>query len=432
MRAPTRILAKVLLRAPRRLLALAWTAIALAGCQADPASAPSADVQLAPRLLATAPVPPVHRIRVALLVDGALRDTFDLPYASGQELSLGSVPSGTSFEVALVGYDTGGAGLSARWGALARGTASVPGLQVVPFALQVPARPAPAFSGTTTLDSLTSSDSLWAADFSRTNHPARVASIARYRIGPGTRVPVSGPLVFARTEPAGFLPISLSSAWSAFATVWSDTVLLTFSDPTDKAVLGSFIDPRDGRTYATTTWQGTTWMAENLAWEGLDGTLGLCYGNDAAACSTFGRLYTWPQAMGSSSPSTTYPGTARGICPTGWHIPSPAEWDTLGARLGGKSIAADSLRAPSAWLGKTSPRDAIGFAALAAGQGYAIDTTFTGRGTDAWWWTSERRSSAEAVRYGITKDDPDLYTSIGYTTGVNAQMFSVRCVKDQP
>lgn len=418
------------MRAPRRILATILFAIALAGCQDDPASPPSKDVQLAPRLLATAPVPPVHRIRVALLLDGALRDTFDLPYASGQELSLGTVPSGAAFEVTLVGYDTGSVGVSARWGALARGTASIPGRQVVPFSLQIPARPAPIFSGTTTFDSLTSSDSVWAADLTRAFHPARV--LDRYRFGTRTRIPVSGVLVFARTEPADFLPSSLSTAWSTFATVWSDTVMITFSAPTDLAATGSFIDTRDGRTYATTTWSGTTWMSENLAWAGLDGTLGLCYENDTAACTRFGRLYTWPQAMATSSPSTAYPGSARGICPSGWHLPSPAEWDTLAVSLGGRGVAADSLRAPSAWLGKTSPRDAIGFSALPAGQGYAIDTTFTGKGIDAWWWTSERRSSVEAVRYGMSKDDPDLFSSIGYTSGVNAQMFSVRCVQDQP
>lgn len=420
------------MRAPPRLLATALITLAMAGCQGDPVSESSTEVRLAPRLVATGPVPAVHRIRVALLLDGALRDTFDLPYASGQELSLGSVPSGTSFEVVLVGYDLGPGILSARWGALARGTANVPGVQDVPFDLQVPERPIVGFSGTTTLDSLTSSDSLWAADFSRSNHPARSAAGARYRLGTGTPVPVSGALVFARTEPADFLPTSLSTSWAAFATVWSDTVLLTFSDPTNSVVPGSFVDARDGRTYTTTTWLGTTWMAQNLAWAGPTDSLGLCPGNDTAACTRLGRLYTWPQAMAGSTPSSAYPGTARGICPEGWHLPSPAEWDSLGANFGGRLFSADSLRSDSAWPTRPAARDAIGFSALAAGQGYADDSTFAGLGTDAWWWTSQRTSSSEAVRYGMSGSNAQLTSSNGYTSGPFAQMFSIRCVKDRP
>ena len=417
------------MRAPTGLLAAALAVLSLASCQSDPVSQSSAEVRLAPRWLATEPVPTVQRIRIALLVDGTPLNTLDLHYTSGQELSLGTVPYGSAFEIALVGYDTLNGGV-ARWGARSQGVASMPRVQEVEIALQVPARPVAAFSGTTTLDFLTSSDSLWGADVSRTNHPARVAD--PYPLGAGTRVPVSGALVFARKEPANFLPASLASAWSAFATVWSDTVMFAFTDPTELAVQDSFVDTRDGRTYHTTTWLGTTWMAENLAWAGPDGTLGLCYENDPASCARFGRLYTWSQAMSGSTPSTAYPGSARGICPTGWHLPSPAEWDTLAVRLGGRGFAADSLRDGASWSGQAGARDAIGFSALPSGQGYASDTTFTSKGTDAWWWTSERRTSSDAVNYNMTIDRSDLYLSLGVTSGPYEQMFAVRCVKDQP
>lgn len=422
------------MRAPLRLLATTLVALAMASCQNDPISQSSTEVRLAPRLVATAPVPAAHRIRVALVVDGNLLDTLDLPYTSGQELTLGSVPSGSSFEVALVGYDTGWAGPAARWGSLARGTASSPGVHTVVLELQIPERPAPTYSGagTSTLDTLTSPDSLWAADLVKTNHPAQVGTGSRYPVLPGAPAPNSGAIVFARADSSTFIPTALATAWSTFRLVWSDTVVRVFSAPTDKAVLGSFLDTRDGRSYATTTWLGTTWMAENLAWAGFDGTLGLCYDNDTAACTRSGRLYTFGQAMGTSSSSTSSPSTAQGICPTGWHLPSPAEWDNLGVRLGGKGDAADSLRDRAAWPGRPKARDAIGFSALPSGQGYAYDTTFAGRTEYAWWWTSEQLTSSDAVRYGMTESDADLFVSSGTIRGLYNQMFAVRCVKNQP
>lgn len=419
------------MRAPLRVLATTLITLAMASCQSDPVSQTSTEVRLAPRWLATEAVPPVQRIRIALLVDGILRDTLDLAYTSGQELSLGSVPSGSAFEVALVGYDTLN-GHVARWGALSRGTASLPGQQDVEIALQIPARPVVTFTGTSSLDTLISSDSLWAADLSDTRHPGRVIEKNRYRLRQGDLAPNAGAVVFARTDTATFIPAALATAWSGFRVVWSDTILRVFSAPTLDAKLDTIIDARDGRTYATTTWRGTTWLAQNLAWGGPDDTLGVCPGNgDSANCTRYGRLYRWSQAMAGSLSSKTYPSTAQGICPTGWHLPSPAEWDTLGVRLGGKGGAADSLRDGPTW-NRATARDAIGFAALPAGQGYADGTPAARFGTDAYWWTSERRNSAEAVGYNMSEDDPDLFTSIGYTSGSNEQLFSVRCVKNQP
>ena len=49
-----------------------------------------------------------------------------------------------------------------------------------------------------------------------------------------------------------------------------------------------------------------------------------CYGNNAANCETYGGLYEWNEMM----QYTTQEG-AQGICPSGWHIPSSAEWTTM-------------------------------------------------------------------------------------------------------
>jgi uncharacterized protein (TIGR02145 family) len=49
-----------------------------------------------------------------------------------------------------------------------------------------------------------------------------------------------------------------------------------------------------------------------------------CYDNDPAYCETYGGLYQWNEMM----QYTTQQGT-KGICPTGWHIPTDEEWCTM-------------------------------------------------------------------------------------------------------
>lgn len=49
-----------------------------------------------------------------------------------------------------------------------------------------------------------------------------------------------------------------------------------------------------------------------------------CYNKDANKCVTHGKLYQWSAAMAGSTTEG-----AQGICPTGWHIPTSAEFITL-------------------------------------------------------------------------------------------------------
>jgi uncharacterized protein (TIGR02145 family) len=71
-------------------------------------------------------------------------------------------------------------------------------------------------------------------------------------------------------------------------------------------------------------------MSENLNYSG-NNTLGYCYGvdidgadphRDASGCDNgYGRLYEWATAIAGNSP--------QGLCPSGWHIPSNAEWYSI-------------------------------------------------------------------------------------------------------
>jgi len=96
----------------------------------------------------------------------------------------------------------------------------------------------------------------------------------------------------------------------------------------------NFVDDRDSQTYTTLQIGTQCWMAENLNIGTMvngsnnqtdnDTIEKYCYNNNTSNCDTYGGLYQWDEMMGY----VTTEGT-QGICPTGWHLPSDAEWMVL-------------------------------------------------------------------------------------------------------
>ena len=113
---------------------------------------------------------------------------------------------------------------------------------------------------------------------------------------------------------------------------------------------GQLTDSRDGQTYKTVVIGSQTWMAQNLNYETSHS---YCYNDDASNCAKYGRLYTWTAA-------TT-------ACPSGWHLPSKVEWDTLITAVGGSKTAGKVLKATSGWDSDGNGTDSFGFSALPAG-----------------------------------------------------------------
>lgn len=92
------------------------------------------------------------------------------------------------------------------------------------------------------------------------------------------------------------------------------------------------------------------WASQNLnVSKNAEGkTIGHCYNNNEANCESFGRLYTWAEAMGIDAKynETTVAGNVQmgesyqGICPTGFHIPTANEWEELGKYINSTERAA--------------------------------------------------------------------------------------------
>jgi len=202
----------------------------------------------------------------------------------------------------------------------------------------------------------------------------------------------------------------------------------------------------DGNVYHTVTIGTQTWMVENMkttryndgtaiplvtdstAWANQT-TPGYClYNNDAATYKNkYGALYNW------------YTVNTGKLAPTGWHVPTDAEWTTLTdyvtANLGTSqsvpiSLAATIDWATYSWTGAIgndlSKNNSTGFSALPGGYRYG-NSTFGYVGFTGIWWSSTESSTGNGW-YRVL-DSRASYVGRGYS-GSGHDGFSVRCVRD--
>jgi uncharacterized protein (TIGR02145 family) len=167
---------------------------------------------------------------------------------------------------------------------------------------------------------------------------------------------------------------------------------------------------RDGTTIPNIT-DNTEWYQQTAG--------AYCWNNNDSATynSTYGALYNWYTVVDS-----------RNLCPTGWHVPTDAEWLTLANFLEGQSVAGGKLKETGTthWLSpNTDATNLTGFTALPGG---FRDTygTFVNIGSSGFWW-STTENDANTVWY------PYIFYnySILYRTFSDKKLgLSVRCVRD--
>jgi uncharacterized protein (TIGR02145 family) len=99
-------------------------------------------------------------------------------------------------------------------------------------------------------------------------------------------------------------------------------------------VLVNGVMDQDLNYYGVVTIGTQTWLAENLN----TGTAILLYLEQqdngiiekwCYDCKTYGGLYNWFEAMKYNPSDTGTIGTTQGICPAGWHMPTPKEMNQL-------------------------------------------------------------------------------------------------------
>ena len=208
----------------------------------------------------------------------------------------------------------------------------------------------------------------------------------------------------------------------------------------------------DGNVYKTVMLGTQVWMADNLKvtkynngteipnikgdaqWAASTAGAYCWYNNDIGNKSTYGALYNWHAVK------------AGKLCPTGWHVPSDAEWTTLenyliangynydGTTTGNKiakSLAAATNWAPSTITGAVGNtdfpayRNKTGFSALPGG--YRVNNgTFNYIPSYGYWWSSSEPGISFAWSRYLGYD----YSYVSRFSYNKEFGFSVRCVRD--
>lgn len=190
----------------------------------------------------------------------------------------------------------------------------------------------------------------------------------------------------------------------------------------------------DGNIYRTVTIGTQTWMAENLkvthyrngdkilylpdeaAWGSTTAGAFCNYNNDSSHVSEYGRLYNW-YAVNDS----------RGIAPEGWHIPGPAEIETLITYLKGDTIAAAKLKSAGldSWLSNLGADNETGFSALPGGYRHK-DGSYHTLGSNGYWWTKTRSYEM----FSWSKRVYQGFADVDRITDFMNYGFALRCIKD--
>jgi len=176
-----------------------------------------------------------------------------------------------------------------------------------------------------------------------------------------------------------------------------------------------------------------TWMAENLDYVVVGSK---CYNNDPSRCNEYGSLYDWsiamalPSGCNTNSCANQIQSPHRGICPSGWHIPSQSDWNTLSSYVqstsGCSSCDAKLLKSTSGWSNNGNGTDQYGFSALPGGYGFSGGSFDDVGSYGNWWSASEDLSNGAYSRY---MDDDSGYAVVWYYHG-KSYLLSVRCLQD--
>jgi uncharacterized protein (TIGR02145 family) len=230
-----------------------------------------------------------------------------------------------------------------------------------------------------------------------------------------------------------------------YVTVWIEGTLAQSA--------GTFTDARDNREYKTVTLGSQTWMAENLAYLPEVSDL-----NDPSSDPRFyvyGYTGTDPDEAKGSTQYETYGalynwGAATTACPTGWRLPSEADFGDLEYHLLANGISfegavgydqhAKALADKTNWSDSDvegSPgwmpelNNSSGFSALPGGSARVTtdDWAFYFMGFYGLWWTSTESlyGDYQSRVFYIDYNDPVTRTTSSSKT---EEAYSVRCIKE--
>lgn len=161
------------------------------------------------------------------------------------------------------------------------------------------------------------------------------------------------------------------------------------------------------------------YVDDSTTWASLTTGAWCYYDNNSSNGSTYGKLYNWYAI------NDTLHG---GIAPSGWHVPTAADWTILIDSLGGESVAGGAMKEEGFCHWNNPNTDATNtslFTGLPGGARYQFGN-YGNIGDFGYWWSSTEDIMDNALSRGLsyTNGIADSYSSFKEVG------LSVRFVKD--
>jgi uncharacterized protein (TIGR02145 family) len=253
---------------------------------------------------------------------------------------------------------------------------------------------------------------------------------------------------------------------------------ISFTTPTHCGTVTDY----DGNTYQTIYIGAQCWMKENLKTTHYSNGASIPQGhssttdympysgqkyyyryNDADSnIATYGLLYSWAAVMNGAGSSSNNPSGIQGICPSGWHVPSTAEWcelehyvepgldvncNSTGYRGSmAKKLAApqhwntysSNSFAPGYWRTDTTGFNTSGFSAIPAGRykfyyGNYNSAYYENVNSDGYWWSCTLDNNDNIYYRYLNYANSGVYltyTKNALANYTNYYAHSVRCIKN--
>jgi uncharacterized protein (TIGR02145 family) len=226
------------------------------------------------------------------------------------------------------------------------------------------------------------------------------------------------------------------TSWVNLAPGQNGQALILVNGIPSWSTLSTTVTDIDGNTYNTVQIGNQVWMSENLktsryrngglipnvtegtVWSNSTTGAWSYYNNDVSNNAIYGKLYNWYTTLGDT------------LCPTGWGVPTDAEWTTLTTYLGGEDVAGGKMKTIGTAYWESPNTGAInssGFSALPGGFRDNDGSFFTIR-SNAFFWSATENVSYYNIAKGRYLDFRNSFvTRYNYDKSLGA---SVRCLRD--
>lgn len=151
----------------------------------------------------------------------------------------------------------------------------------------------------------------------------------------------------------------------------------------------------------------------NSEWSSTTSGATAVYEESGSNLETYGRLYNWFAVDDN-----------RGLCPSGWQVPSDGQWTVLTNFLGGESTSGDKMKTTFGWSDGGNGSNLSGFSGLPGGL-RGSNGNYVSYGLFGIWWSASQAGSGAWDRV-LSSSNQSVYR------GGNPKIegFSVRCIKD--